>query len=166
MTSELSAAVAEIEAHVAATGWDRPPTLFALVRAGQFRADDPDAAARLGLADTDPDTLTPIEQDALPDGPIDEVLAHIAWPQGVAGCVLSQEIVVLPPSAELGLSEDEIASRAQFHPDRREARLVVGVLRDAESASVLRLRGAGEDDLLTGPDLAPNVVDALRATLS
>ena len=37
----LTAAVAEIEDHVHAAGWDRGPTLFALVRAGRFAADDP-----------------------------------------------------------------------------------------------------------------------------
>jgi hypothetical protein len=113
----------------------------------------------------DGDVLTPIEQEALPEGALDEVLAQIAWPESVAGCALSQEIVVLPPSAEVGLDDTEVAERAAFHPDRREARLVVAVLRGEEGTAVLRLRGTGEDDLLTGPDLAPNLVRALQATL-
>jgi hypothetical protein len=63
---------------------------------------------------------------------------------------------------------DAAVSVATDHPDRREARLVVAVLRGGRSASILRLRaadGAG-DDLLTGPDLAPNLVSALAATLT
>lgn len=161
----LDATVAEIEAHVGASGWDGPPALFALVHAGRFTADEPETARRLGIDVLDPETLTPIEQDDLPEGPLDELLAGIAWPDSVAGCVVSQEIVVLPPDAEAGLSEDEIAARAAEHPERREARLVVGVLRDGTSASVLRMRGADEDQLLTG-DLAPNLVEALLATLT
>jgi hypothetical protein len=162
----LEPTIAEIEAHVHAAGWDRGPALFALVRAGQFTADDPETAQRLGIDTLGPDELTPVEQDGLPDEPLDEVLGGIAWPDAVAGCAVSQEIVILPPGAEDGLSDEEAAARATDHPDRREARLVVGVLRDGTTASLLRMRSAGDsaDDLLTGPDLAPNLVAALHAT--
>jgi hypothetical protein len=163
----LEPAVAEIEAHVHAAGWDRSPTLFALVRVSQFVADDAETARRLGLDEMDGDAITPIEQEDLPDEPLDEVLAGIEWPEAVAGCAVSQEIVILPPSAEAELGEDEAAAaRAALHPERREARLVVGVLRDGSNATLLRIRGAeGEgDDVLTGPDLAPNLVAALLAT--
>jgi hypothetical protein len=163
----LERAVVEIENHLLAGGWDRPPALFALVRADRFRADDPETAARLGLDDAADDALTPIEQDELPDQPLDELLAGIAWPESVSGCALSQEIVILPPSAEAELSEEQLLGSAAAHPERREARLVVGVLRDGTSAAVLRMRGrdGGDDDLLTGPDLAPNLVEALLETL-
>jgi hypothetical protein len=43
---------------------------------------------------------------------------------------------------------------------------VVSVLRDGPSAAVLRLRGTSDADLLTGPDLAPNLARALLATFS
>lgn len=160
----LESTAAEIEAHVRGSGWDRPPVLFALVRAGQFVAEEPETAARLGLGGGSGDALTPIEQEDLPEGPLDETLAQIGWPDSVAGCALSQEIVMLPPGVQDGLADD---ARAAKHPQRREARLVVAVLRDGTSAAVLRLRGAqgSEDDLLTGPDLAPNLVEALLATL-
>jgi hypothetical protein len=162
----LESVAAEIEAHVGASGWDQPPMLYALVRAGQFAADEPASAARLGLDEAASDALTPIEQEGLPEGPLDETLAHIAWPESVAGCALSQEIVLLPPDADGDVGDDP--ALAASHPDRREARLVVAVLRDNTSASVLRLRGSspGDGDLLTGPDLAPNLVRALLATLS
>jgi hypothetical protein len=145
--------------------------LFALVRADRFRADDPATAARLGLDHVPGDSLTPVEQEALPDGPLDDALARVAWPDGVVGCALSQEIVVLPPSAESEFGEDPAddaaSARAAAHPDRREARLVVAVLRDGSSAALLRLRGSGgQDEVLTGPDLAPNLVDALLATFT
>lgn len=170
-TALLQAAAAEIETHVGTAGWDRPPALFALVRAAQFTADEPEVAARLGLAEAVGDAFTPIEQDELPQGALDEALAQIAWPGTVAGCALSQEIVLLPPQAEAELTDDATAiGSAAAHPERREARLVVAVLRDGSSAAVLRLRaadGSAEgDDLLTGPELAPNLVAALLATLA
>lgn len=163
----LEPVIAEIEAHVGAAGWDAAPTLFALVRAEQVVADDPVTARRLGIDQRPAADLTPVEQEPLPDERLDEALAGIAWPAEVAGCALSQEIVILPPSAEAGLSDDDALTRAAAHPERREARLVVGVLRDGSSAALLRLRGVdgAGDDLLTGPELAPNLVDALLATL-
>jgi hypothetical protein len=166
----LEVAAVEVEAFVGAAGWDQRPALFALVRAVEFIRDDPSAAAQLGLQDAPDDALTPIEQEDLPEGDLDELLGHIGWPESVAGCALAQEIVILPPSAEAELeAAGESATAAAQHPDRREARLVVAVQRDGSSAAVLRLRpgadGAVEDDLLSGPDLAPNLVTALLATL-
>jgi hypothetical protein len=162
MDAPIAAAVAEIEAHVHGAGWDRRPALFALVHAAEFARDEPETAALLGVEADAGDTLTPIEQEALPEGDIDAALARIAWPAPVAGCALSQEILILPPAADA--ERTDTAAAAQ-HPERREARLVVGVLRDGSSAAVLRLRDA-DDDVLTGPDLAPNLVAALLATLS
>jgi hypothetical protein len=177
MTSEppgpilLDRIAAEIEAFVAGAGWDRPATLFALVPTRLLLAD-PAAAAVLGSsgeAEDHDQSLTPIAQQELPDGPLDQALAQIGWPDEVAGCALSQEIVMLPPSAEpelTDLSSDAAAAWTAGHPDRREARLVVAVLRDGTAASLLRLRGTSEsiDDLLTGTDLAPNLTGALLAT--
>jgi hypothetical protein len=163
----LESVAAEIEAHVALSGWDCRPMLFALVRAATFAADEPEIAARLGLAAAVGHALTPIEQDELPEGELDLALAAIAWPDSVAGCALSQEIVILPPEAEEELGDDNTAvDQAARHPDRREARLVVAVLRDGSSAAVLRLRSpaGGDEDLLTGAELAPNLVSALVST--
>ena len=156
--------LAEIETHVHAAGWNQGPALFALVRAGRFTADDPDTAGRLGIDALPADALTPVEQGELPDKPLDELLAGIAWPESVDGCVVVQEIVVLPPSVEAELDGDELdrddsdseaaATRAAQHPERREARLVAGVLRDGSDATLMRLRAqdpTGSDDLLTGP---------------
>lgn len=164
----LEPTIAEIEAHVGAAGWDQRPTLFALVHAARFAADDPQTAARLGIDAAQPDTLTPVEQDELPDEPLDTVLAGIAWPEAVTGCVLSQEIVILPPDADAQAGE-VTPEDAAGHPERREARLVAGVLRDGSTAAVLRLRpqpGDSEGDLLTGPDLAPNLMAALLDTFA
>jgi hypothetical protein len=92
----------------------------------------------------------------------------------VAGCALAQEIVVLPPTAEADLGElpdDSAQARraAAGHPQRREGRLVAAVLRDGFGACVLRLRAAGTDqlcdELVEDPQLAPNLLRALLATL-
>jgi hypothetical protein len=46
-------------------------------------------------------------------------------------------------------------------------RLVVGVLRDGTRSSVLRVRGHDDDtDLVHDPGLAPDLADALEATLA
>lgn len=56
---------------------------------------------------------------------------------------------------------------AAEHPHRREARLVAGVLRDGTAACVLRLRGDTDrpDEIVEHPELAPNLITALRDTL-
>ena len=166
----LDIAAAEVETYVGASGWDQRPTLFALVRAADFLRDDPETATRLGLSDAPGEAFTPIEQEELPEGDLDEVLAHIGWPDAVAGCAIAHEIVILPPSAQEAVDTETGSLAAATHPERREARLVVAVLRDGTRAAVLRLRPeAGEDDdaeeLLSGPDLAPNLSAALLATL-
>jgi len=169
----LEAIAAEIEAFVGQAGWDQPPSLFALVPTRVLAADAAAAALLEGVPEFDKipaESITPVAQEDLPDAPLDEALAQIGWPDEVIGCALCQEIVMLPPSAEAELASldlDHAASRVSEHPDRQEARLVVAVLRGGQAASILRLRGvdgAGED-LLTGPDLAPNLVAALAATL-
>ena len=173
----LEAVAAEIEAFAADAGWGASPTLFALVPTLTL-ATDPAAASLLSPdgSPLDPDiisesALTPIAQEELPEGALDQVLAQIGWPDEVVGCAISQEIVMLPPSAEPALDDldiDSALATATTHPERREARLVVAVLRDGRSAGILRLRatdGAG-DDLLTGAELAPNLTAALAATLA
>jgi hypothetical protein len=171
----LEAVAAEIEAFVGQAGWDQAPSLYALVPT-RLLAADPVAAALLDdsavdMADIPAEAITPIAQEALPSGPLDHALAQVGWPPEVIGCALCQEIVMLPPAAETELADldvDAAVSRVTDHPDRREARLVVAVLRSGQAASILRLRGTGEvaEDLLTGADLAPNLVAALTATLS
>lgn len=164
--SYLDTAVAEIESHVSAAGWDHGPQVYALVRAAQVATENPDVASRLGIDQLDPDMLTPIEQAELPQGQLDEVLAQIEWPPAVAGCAVSQEIVILPPEVEAEMQDGDPLETAATHPQRREARIVVGVLRGGASLTLLRMRGEGEDDLLSGSELAPNLVEALLATLA
>ncbi len=164
----LQSVVGEVEGHVDEAGWDQPPQLFALVQTEQLLAAEPQLARTMGLVAGDPASLTPIAQEPLGDGPLDEQLASLMFGAEVLGVVLVHEVLVLPPSAEAALDEvEDLAAAAAKHPERREVRMAVGVARGGGSACVLRLRGSGDepDDLVTGPDLAPALAAALLATL-
>jgi hypothetical protein len=166
----LSAVVGEVESHVAEAGWDQPPQLFALVETEQLLRAEPQLARTMGLVASRPGHLTPVAQEALKEGPLDEQLAGIMFGEQVLGVVLAHEVVVLPPAAEASLGDVEDAAQyAATHPDRREVRMVVGVARGGTQAAVLRLRGRSDDepdDRVTGPDLAPALAQALLATLN
>lgn len=158
----LAVAVSESEEFVASAGWEQRPQLFALVPTAELIEAQPEMAGQLDQGSF----YTPIAQDELPEGELADALAQVSWPGAVAGCVLVQEIVVLPPSAQQELSQDpaEAAAQAAAHPERTEARLAVGVLRGGGGACLMRLRGEHEDTPLRGADLAPNLVDALELT--
>lgn len=165
MPYDLPATVAEIERQLTETGWDQPPKLYALVVTGQLLRDEP-ALAEM-LKDSDPEGLTPVEQEPIEDD-VAEFLAGIEWPESVTGCALVNEVLMLPDgAAEERPAEVDEAAWAEAHPDAREVRLAVAVLRGGERASVLRIRGldGADDDLLAAPDLVPNLAVALLATL-
>ena len=88
-----------------------------------------------------------------------------AWPEQIAGAAVVVERVVLPPEAEEGLAErPDAAALAREHPEARDMRIVVAVTRSGETMCALRLRGADDESVLTGPDLVPGLADALAAT--
>ena len=182
----LTLTVREVEAHVAEGGWDQPLRLFALVETADLLAREPGLAETLGLVAPDaPGHLTPVEQDDLGTGPIDDLLARIAWPDAVLGCALVHEVVTLPPGVEAAMPVDvrDVAAWASSHPARQEVRMAVGVLRDGSRACALRVRGRaplaavpdspvalqepaplGPDEVLIGSDLAPGLAAALLTT--
>ncbi|GAA4818288.1 PPA1309 family protein [Streptomyces ziwulingensis] len=169
--SPLTRAVLEIDEYVSGLGWDQPARFFALVDTARLQSEQPSLARKLGL-DTEGESagLTPIEQDEVPaDRPLDEFLATIAWPDAVAGCALSVERLMLPPSAEAqvpdGLDEAGLTAWVAGHPDRQEVRLTVAVLRDGTRDSALRLREKDSvTEVLTGSELVPGLAQALTAT--
>ena len=117
----------EVEAHVAAEGWDQPPRLYALVPTAQLVEHEPALAASLSAQlEAQPDGFTSIEQDGLPpDRSFEALLDEIEWPDAVAGCVAVVERVMLPPEAEDELPDDEDAlmTFVSEHPESREVRL-------------------------------------------
>ncbi len=185
----LGSALRDVAEYVDAAGWGQPPMLFALVPTCVLAQTDPD------LVDVADDSeLSPIAQEQLPlsddpqtlAGELEHVLATTSWPDAVAGCVLVQEIIVLPPQAEDDLDEAftpllsdpeaaDAAARntAHQHPEHQQARLIAGALRDGPRFALLQLRDPADPDgtrtgrleLLSHPDLAPGLLDALAATL-
>jgi hypothetical protein len=172
LATALPEVAREVEEFVAGADWDQPPQLFALVPTAHLLAAEPGVSGRVDASAP----LTPVAQEPLPDGELDVALAGIMWPSAVAGCAAAVHVLVLPPGAEAELDaqlaspnspDSELLRRlAAEHPHRREARLVAAVLRDGAGACVLRLRGDEDlpDEIIEHPDLAPNLLDALRAT--
>ncbi|WP_328915966.1 MULTISPECIES: PPA1309 family protein [unclassified Streptomyces] len=166
----LTRAVLEIDTYASGLGWDQPARLFALVDTVQLRSQEPGLAEQLGLGEETAGGLTPIEQDELPAGQqLDEFLATIAWPEVIAGCALTVERLMLPPSAEAAIPEDlddaALAAWVAAHPERQEVRMTVGVLRDGARESALRLRSKDSPtEVLTGSELVPGLAEALAAT--
>ena len=165
--SPLVTSALETERHVAAAGWDQPPRLFALVRTAGLIEREPHLRAELGEGDED--GLTAIEQEGLPNtSSLESILGRLAWPPEVDGVALAVERLVVPPEAERDLPEDpeQAAEALAAHPDRKDVRLLVAVLRDGDSTCLLRQRDHDTDDkVASGPDIAPGLVQALTATL-
>ncbi|MFF9474938.1 PPA1309 family protein [Streptomyces roseolus] len=164
-SSPLTRAVLEIDEYASGLGWDRPARLFALVDTARLRAQAP--SLKLG---EDATAYTPIEQEEIPKGkPLDEFLGTIAWPETVAGCALTVERLMLPPSAEAQVPKDLSGAKLNkwvaAHPDRQEVRMTVAVLRTGAREAAIRLREKDSPtEVLTGPDLVPGLADALAAT--
>ena len=165
--SPLVTSALETERHVAAAGWDQPPRLFALVRTAGLLEREPHLQAQLGQGEED--GFTAIEQEGLPNtSSLESLLARLAWPEDVDGVALAVERLVVPPEAERDLPEnpDQAAEALAAHPDRKDVRLLVAVLRDGESTCLLRQRDHDTDDkVASGSDIAPGLVQALGATL-
>ena len=169
-SSALAAVVRELEAHAAEGGWDRPERLFALVETAALVSREPQLAEALGVeAGAEAEGLTPVEQEALPPGSsLEEVLPRIVWPSEVAGCAAIAERLVLPPGADSDIPDDPVAAQAfaAGHPGREEVRIVAAALRGGGSACALRLRSHDDaESVLTSPDLVPNLLTLLHATL-
>lgn len=170
----LAAAVREIERHVAASGWDQPPRLFALADTARLLAEEPQLAEQLGGAAAG--TITSIEQEELPQTPLPDLLAGLGWSDEVSGCALVLELVAVPGADDEEVPDEQQAAWASGHPDRQDMRLAVAVLRDGSRASVLRVRADGDTgaadpaadpqgDTIEDTDLATDLANALLATL-
>jgi hypothetical protein len=159
----------DIERHAAASGWDQPARIFALVETADLLRREPQLAAQLGLEEGQPGDLTPVDQGDLPSyQTLDELLGGIAWPAEVLGAAIAVERLMVPPAVEADMPQEEAAALQWLaaHPDRQEVRLVVAVLRDGSRSAALRMRRHDEEtSVLTGTDLVPGLANALAATL-
>ncbi len=165
--SPLGAAAVDTERHVAKLGWDQAPRMFALVRTGPLLEREPQLAGE--LSSSDPEGFTSVEQEGLPStASMESLLGRLAWPDEVDGVALAVERVVVPPEAEQDLPSDpeEATEALGVHPQRKDVRLFVAVLRDGESVCLLRQRDHdSDDDVALGQDIAPGLVHALQTTL-
>lgn len=163
----------DIERFVASAGWDQPPRLFALVTTNDLRATQAELGEASGSTDeieaAEPDELSAVEQEDLPqEHSLVDLLAQIGWPPQVQGAAIAVERIVLPPSAQADLPEDDDAALAAVadHPERQDVRILVAVLRDGTSTCLLRQRSNDSDDrVAVGQDIAPGLVAALAETL-
>ena len=165
----LSIAALDTERHVAASGWDQNPRLFALVPTADLLEREPHLRVGMRGADLAPGALSAVEQENLPQtANLESLLGGIAWPDTVAGAALAVERIVVPPEAERDLpvrSADAVDALAA-HPARQDVRLLVAVTRDGQSRCLLRQRAHDSDDqVAVGDEIAPGLVHALRATL-
>lgn len=155
----------DLERHVAEQGWDQPLELYALVPTVELLEAEPAAAQMLGITEPEsPDDLTPVQQERLPDDvPLEEALGRIMWPEGVAGCALVMERLVVKGSDEtLAVDEDPSTSGKETE----EIRMVAGVVRDGSRYCAMRMRTYDTDeDVMHGNDLVPALTSALALTL-
>lgn len=170
VTDPLTVVSLDTERHVSRSGWDQPPRLFALVRTADLLAREPHLVEGLALSDQAADAYSAIEQEDLPQvESLEALLGGIAWPESVDGCAVAVERVVVPPEAERDLPADRAAALEALaaHPDAQEIRLVVAVTRDGEARCLLRQRANDSDDRVAmGEEIAPGLIEALRATLT
>ena len=159
----LANVVVDIEKGAARVGWDHAPSIYALVPTALLLSDPnlpADIAEQLRAGwDGSDEHLSAI---------IQEVLAHLAWPETVPGAAITVERIVVPPEVEDEAPEDpeEALAFVANHPLRTDVRLAVGVMRSGESWCALRTRAFDSDDKVgQGSNLVPALVDALRASL-
>ena len=166
--SPLTRAALETEAHVATDGWGQPARLFSLARNGELLRRQPALAAMLG--DVDPDEFSAIEQEGVIRGDdLEKALGHTAWPADVDGVALAVERIIVPPQAEIETfgRGGTNAQRLATHEQREDVRLLVAALRNGEIITLVRRRAEDDDDKVAiGTNIAPGLVEALKATLS
>lgn len=167
MHTPLVRCALETERFVAAGGWDQPPRLFALVSTTRLVEAEPQLGGSLDASD--PDAISSVEQDGLPQvESLEHLLGHLGWPPEVDGVALAVERIVVSPEAEseLPADPDEAMRALAEHPSRTDVRLLVAVLRDGETTCLLRQRSHdSDDDVAIGQEIAPGLLDALKATL-
>lgn len=162
----------DIERQAAELGWDRPPTLYALVPTGEL-LDTPglpeDMAGFIRSTwDGTPEHLSALVQEGLEEDDLENVLGHLAWPDTVAGAALTVERIIVPPEVEAQAPEDpdEAIEFVMNHPSRSDVRIAVSALRSGETWTAIRTRAFdAANQVGNAPNLVPSLVQALQASL-
>lgn len=166
--SPLTRCALETEIHVASDGWGQQPRLFSLANNGALLQRQP--ALRGMLGDLDPAEFSAIEQDVkVTNDTLEKVLATTAWPRDVDGVALVVERVIIPTdnSSRAFGRPNLVTKRLEEQADREDVRLVVAALRNEEIITLVRRKNEDSDDKVAiGTNIAPGLVDALKATLA
>lgn len=173
MSEQLRRVTTDIERGTARLGWDKAPSLYALVQT-ELLLNEPNLPSDISEQisaewDGTPAHLSAILQEQLPEDNLEEVLPRLAWPEGVTGAAVSVERVVVPPTVEDEAPEDPEAAAAFIadHPLRTDVRITVGALRDGQTWSMIRTRTFDSDEaVVTGEKLVPMLSELLVASLS
>lgn len=165
----LRAVVSEIENGAARVGWDRPPSIYALVPTAQLMTTPEvpaDVLADLETAwDGSDSHLSAILQESVAGDELEELLPKLAWPDSVWGAALTVERVIVPPAVEEAAPEDpdEALAFISNHPLATDVRLTIGVTREGDSWCAIRTRAFDDaGNVGTGETLVPSLVEALQ----
>lgn len=165
----LRSVLMEIENGAASVGWDRPPSIYALVPTKELMGTPEipgDVLADLERAWDGTDThLSAILQESVVGEDVEELLPKLAWPESVWGAAVTVERIIVPPAVEEEAPEDpdEALAFISNHPARTDVRLSVAVTREGDSWCAIRARNFDDaGHVATGETLVPSMVEALK----
>lgn len=165
----LREVIDEIEIGAASVGWDRPPSLYALVPTSELLQTPglpDDVAQSLREAwDGDPNHLSAILQESLGQDTLEEMLPRLVWPDSVYGAAITVERVIVPPQVEAEAPSDpeEALEFISGHPLAADVRIVVGVTRAGHSWCEVRTKKYDERASVgKGVNLVPSLVEGLE----
>ena len=159
----------EIERAAGEYGWDKPPSLYALVRTAEL-LETPGLPSDVEVSlreawDGSPDHLSAVLQESLGADTLEELLPQIEWPSTVEGAAVTVERLIAPPQVEDEAPEDpqEATEFIAAHPLSSEVRITAGVTRGGDSWCEIRSRAHDHPDSVgKGPDLVPALVQGLK----
>ena len=170
----LRLAVSSLEKDIASLGWDRPPSLFALVYTKSIfpqleaEMDSKQAEQLRGALTENPLHLTAVLQDHLPSVDLMQTLGHLVFGEDVAGVAVAMERFLVSPQADTEAPEDP-KKREQFllsHPSRQDVRIVAAATRDGNTWCASRARSEDSDDMVAhGESIVPELLAVLKAML-
>lgn len=162
----LEAPLREIEAQVAADGWDQPVRLFAMFDTHRLLVEQPELKASLGDGDLAP--ITSVEQDVPDHDDLTDLFAHLGWANSVHGVAVVAERIVIPSASERELPADMQRARAlaQGDPRAHDLRVAAAATREGDHLCLLRWRDHDDDNLLVvGTNVMTQLTDLLIASL-
>lgn len=151
----LADTVRELEAHVAASGWDQSARLFAIVPTADLATDHPELVSEENYGQ-----YMFVEQEA----PLDNEnligsLEQITWPDQITGAALAIErLFSMQPDDEIDPEENS---------PTQELRIIALVMREGANMNAIRQRTHDDaKDVAVASDLVPALNKALLQTFA